>query len=103
MIVVRKLGTPGHEELAMGASMLRSMVHPMRMAIIELLAANKRLSVTEIYEKLNIEQATCSYHLNLLKNNRVLESKRESRKIFYSLKHEKLKEIISSLDRCLEM
>ncbi|MFC2102696.1 ArsR/SmtB family transcription factor [Bacteroidota bacterium] len=91
------------EKLEMGASMLRAMAHPMRIAIIELLTANKRLSVTEIYEKLNIEQATASHHLNILKNKGVLESKREGKMIFYSLKHEKVKEIISSMDRCLEM
>ncbi len=87
----------------MGASMLRAMVHPMRIAIIELLTANKRLSVTEIYEKLSIEQPVASHHLIKLKNRGILESKREGKQIFYSLKHEKLKEIINSLDRCLEM
>jgi len=79
------------------------MAHPMRIAIIELLAANKRLSVTVIYQKLKIEQATASHHLNMLKSKGILESKREGKKIFYSLKHEKVKEIISSMDRCLEM
>ncbi|NQV01963.1 MAG: helix-turn-helix transcriptional regulator [Bacteroidia bacterium] len=91
------------EKLEMGARMLRAMTHPMRIAIIEILSATKRLSVTEIYEKLNIEQASASQHLNILKNKGVLGSKREGKKIFYSLKHEKLKKIISSLDRCLEM
>jgi len=81
--------------------MLRAMAHPMRIAIIELLTATKRLSVTEIYEKLHIEQASASHHLNILKNKGVLESKREGQKIFYSLKHDKLTGIIDSLDRCL--
>ena len=83
--------------------MLRAMAHPMRIAIIEMLSANKNLSVTDIYEKLNIEQATASHHLNMLKNKGVLESRRDGKKIYYSLKHEKVKEIISSMDRCLEM
>ena len=91
------------EKLEMGASMLRAMAHPMRVAIVELLSTTKRLNVTEIYEKLNIEQASASHHLNILKTKGILESKREGRKIFYSLRYEKLKEIINSLDRCLEM
>jgi len=90
------------EQLKMGASILRALAHPMRIAIIELLTTNKRLSVTEIYEKLNIGQAPASQHLNMLKNKGVLGSKREGKKIFYSLKHEKLKKIIDSLDRCME-
>jgi len=91
------------EKLEMGASMLRAMAHPMRIAIIDLLTINKRLSVTEIYEKLNIEQASASHHLNILKNKGILESKREGKMIFYSLRHEKLMEIIDSLDRCMEL
>jgi len=91
------------EKLEMGASMLRAMAHPMRVAIVELLSATKRLSVTEIYEKLQIEQPSASHHLNILKTKGVLESKREGKMIYYSLKHEKVKEIISSMDRCLEM
>jgi len=90
------------EKLEIGASMLRAMAHPMRIAIIDLLTATKRLSVTEIYEKLGIEQASASHHLNILKNKGILESKREGKMIFYSLKHDKLVEIIESLDRCVE-
>jgi DNA-binding transcriptional ArsR family regulator len=91
------------EKLEMGASMLRAMAHPMRIAVMDLLTTNKRLSVTEIYEKLNIEQASASHHLNILKNKGILESKREGKMIFYSLKHDKLMEIMNSLDRCIEM
>lgn len=91
------------EKLEMGISILRAIAHPMRINIIELLTAAKRLSVTEIYEKLNIEQPAASYHLIMLKNKGILESKREGKKIFYSLNHEKLKEIINSLDRWLVM
>ena len=91
------------EKLEIAASMLRAMSHPMRIAIIELLTSSKRLSVTEIYESLNIEQATASHHLNILKNNGILASKREGKKIFYSLKQDKVTEIINSLDRCMEV
>jgi|SRR5512138_1290209 DNA-binding transcriptional ArsR family regulator len=88
------------EKLEIAASMLRAMAHPMRIAIVELLTANKRLTVTEIYERLNIEQASASHHLNILKNKGLLESKREGKMIFYSLKHNRLTEIIECLDRC---
>lgn len=89
------------EKLEMGASMLRAMTHPMRVTIIDLLTVSKRLSVTEIYEKLHIEQAAASHHLSILKNKGILESKREGKKIFYSLKREKLETIVFSLDRCI--
>ena len=56
------------DKLEMAASKLRAISHPMRIAIIDLLADGNRLSVTEIYEALGIEQATASHHLNILKN-----------------------------------
>jgi DNA-binding transcriptional ArsR family regulator len=88
------------EKLEIAASMLRAMAHPMRIAIVDLLTVNKRLTVTEIYERLGIEQASASHHLNILKNKGLLESKREGKMIFYSLKHNRLAEIIECLDRC---
>jgi len=84
------------------ASKLRAISHPMRIAIIDLLAQDSKLSVTEIYEKLKIEQATASHHLNILKNKGVLESKREGKKIFYSLKNITLTEIIECINKCNE-
>ncbi|MBE0640557.1 MAG: helix-turn-helix transcriptional regulator, partial [Bacteroidales bacterium] len=55
-------------KLELAASKLRAMAHPMRIAIIDLLHNNKKQSVTEIYQKLDIEQAAASHHLNILKN-----------------------------------
>jgi len=89
------------DKLEMAASKLRSMAHPMRIAIIDLLM-DKQLSVTEIYEKLNIEQASASHHLNILKSKGVLVSKRNGKKIFYSLKSTTLAEIIDCINRCNE-
>lgn len=88
------------EKLESAASKLRSIAHPMRIAIIDMLDNNKRLSVTEIFQALNIEQAAASHHLNVLKNNKVLISKREGKNIYYSLKSNTLTEIIQCINRC---
>ncbi len=89
-------------KLEMAASKLRAIAHPMRIAIIDLLNESPKLSVTEIYKKLGIEQASASHHLNILKNKGVLVSKREGKKIFYSLKNISLTEIIECINRCNE-
>ena len=88
------------EKLEQAASKLRAMAHPMRIAIIELLHDGNQMSVTEIYKKLQIEQAAASHHLNILKNKGVLASKRDGKKIFYSIKNQVLTEIIDCLNRC---
>ena len=87
-------------KLEQAAGKLRAISHPMRIAIIDLLTEGKKLSVTEIYEALEIEQATASHHLNILKNKGVLNSKREGKKIYYELKNVALTDIIECINRC---
>ena len=88
------------QKLELAASKLRAMAHPMRIAIIDLLAENKKLNVTEIYERLSIEQASASHHLNILKNKGLLESKREGKMILYSLKTNVLTNVIDCINQC---
>jgi len=90
------------DKLEMAAGKLRAISHPLRIAILELLAQGRPLSVTEIYKTLKIEQATASHHLNILKNKNVLVSKRDGKKIFYSLRSNTLMEIIECINRCNE-
>lgn len=88
------------EKLEKAASKLRAMAHPMRIAIVDLLTANKKLTVTEIYNKLSIEQATASHHLNILKNKGLLESKRDGKMILYSLKNDALTRLVECINCC---
>ena len=89
-------------KLELASSKLRAIAHRMRIAMIDLLRIHKKLSVTEIYSKLDIEQASASHHLNILKNKGILVSTREGKKIFYSLKNVVLTEIIECINRCNE-
>jgi DNA-binding transcriptional ArsR family regulator len=88
------------DKLEKAASKLRAMAHPMRIAIVDLLTSNKKLTVTEIYNKLSIEQATASHHLNILKNKGLLESKRNGKMILYSLKNDALTRLIDCINCC---
>jgi DNA-binding transcriptional ArsR family regulator len=89
------------QKLELAASKLRAMAHPMRIAIIDLLTENKKLTVTEIYERLSIEQASASHHLNILKNKGLLESKRDGKMILYSLKTTVLANVIECINQCV--
>jgi len=89
------------EKLELAASKLRAMAHPMRIAIIDLLTENKKLTVTEIYESLNIEQAAASHHLNILKSKGLLESKRDGKMIYYSLKIQVLANVVECINQCV--
>lgn len=88
------------EKLEEVASKLRAVAHPTRVAIIQLLDENKQLNVTQIYQTLNIEQATASHHLNILKTKGVLGSRREGKQTFYSIKQDSIIRIVDCVSRC---
>jgi len=82
------------------ASKLRAIAHPMRIAIIGYLEDEGECSVTQIYEALEIEQATASHHLNILKSKGVLKSVRDGKKTFYSVKPDSILQIVECLNKC---
>ncbi|RLD66590.1 MAG: transcriptional regulator [Bacteroidetes bacterium] len=88
------------EKLEEVASKLRAVAHPTRVAIIQLLDENKQLNVTQIYQKLKIEQATASHHLNILKSKGVLGSRRDGKQTFYSIKQDSIIRIVDCVSRC---
>ena len=90
----------GVQKLDHCASVLKAIAHPIRIAIIELLEEHERLSVSEIHEKLQVEQAVASHHLGILKNKGVLVSYREGKNMLYQLKHRQITRIIEIMERC---
>ena len=88
------------DKLDNAASTIKAIAHPMRIAIIQMLFANKKMNVTEIYKKLKIEQASASHHLSILKNRHLLESRRAGKKTFYSLNEATLINVIECIDLC---
>lgn len=82
------------------ASKFRAISHPMRIAIIQMLEREKQLNVTQIYKRLEIEQAAASHHLNILKSKGVLDSKRDGKNTIYMLKPNIINTIKECLDKC---
>ena len=88
------------EDLLTAASMLKVLGHPIRISIIELLEESSKMSVTEIFRALKIEQAIASHHLNTLKNKRILSSKRVGKNTYYSVSHPGLIDAVKSVRAC---
>ena len=85
------------ELLEKKAEVLKNMGHPIRLSIIELLSQHEKLTVTEIYTELSIEQAVASHHLRILKNSGILQSQKDGKKAYYSIKSPHIKTIFSLL------
>ena len=79
---------------------LRALAHPLRIAIVQLLEGEgKKLSVTEIHESLDIEQAIASHHLRILKDRKILNSQRDGKNTFYFLRSPEVIIIVKSLEK----
>jgi DNA-binding transcriptional ArsR family regulator len=85
------------EFLEESAEKLRAIAHPVRLAIIESLFQKKEMTVTELFETLNIEQATMSHHLRLMKDQKIVKVKRDGKNSIYHLANEKYRDIIEIL------
>ena len=76
---------------------LKAIAHPVRLSIIEMLEGERRMTVTEIYTKLNADQSSVSHHLSILRDKGVLSSERKGKYIYYYLKNAAYLNIIDCL------
>ena len=72
---------------------VRSINHPIRKKIIEMLQKVDETNVTDIYVKLRMEQSIVSQHLAILRSTKVLKTRRDGKFIYYSLDTRRLKRI----------
>src|SRR5271170_4410029 len=79
--------------LKKGALILRALNHKLRQQIIRLLDENKKLTVTEIYVHLRLEQSVASQHLAILRRAGVVRTEREGKFIYYTVGYERLRQI----------
>ncbi len=72
------------------AEIIRSMGHSARIGILILLSSKpkKKMTVTQIYEKLGLTQSETSRHLSILKNTSVLHCEKEGSNSYYFINDE---------------
>lgn len=66
------------------AKLLKALSNPFRLEIIEMLSQGEK-SVEAIVQSTNLNFANASQHLQVLKNNNIVKSRKEKQYVFYSL------------------
>jgi len=66
------------------AKLLKSLANPARLEIIEMLSQGEK-SVEGIVQTTNLSIANASQHLQVLKNNNIVKSRKEKQYVYYSL------------------
>ena len=78
---------------------LRALNHKLRQSMIQLLEEGKRLTVTEIYVKLRLEQSVASQHLAILRRAGVVDTYRDGKYIYYTLNVDRLNELSDLIEK----
>lgn len=79
--------------LKKAAMVLRAINHKLRQQILKLIDESGRMTVTEIYVKLRLEQSVASQHLAILRKAGFVKTERDGKFIYYSVNTERLEEL----------
>ena len=82
------------------ADFLKSLSHPVRIALLKLLSGGERC-VCELIEEIDIEQSNLSQHLAVLRKQGLLLSRKDGTKVFYSLTCPAVLDILTIVENIL--
>ncbi|HTG56763.1 MAG TPA: metalloregulator ArsR/SmtB family transcription factor [Niabella sp.] len=92
--------SPGEEELTLdtlaikkAALILRAFNHKLRQQILKLIDNQEKVTVTEIYVKLRIEQSVASQHLAILRKADFVKTERDGKFIYYTVNTQRMKDL----------
>jgi DNA-binding transcriptional ArsR family regulator len=80
------------------ALILRAVNHKLRQQLLKLIDEEKRITVTEIYVRLRLEQSVASQHLAILRKAGIVSTEREGKFIFYIVNYKRLEEVSKIVD-----
>ena len=75
------------------ALVLRALNHKLRQQILRLIDEHGKMTVTQLYLKLRLEQSVASQHLAILRKAALVKTARNGKFIYYSINAERLEEI----------
>ena len=80
-------------QLKKAALIFRAVNHKLRQQIIKFIHQNGKITVTQIYLKLRLEQSVASQHLAILRKAGFVNTERDGKFIYYSVNYTRLNEI----------
>ena len=94
------VSTPGdsslkinYHNLKKGALVLRALNHNLRQQMIVLIESEKKITVTEIYVRMRLEQSVASQHLAILRKAGIVTTQRDGKFIYYTVNHNRIGQI----------
>lgn len=79
--------------LKKAALVLRALNHKLRQQILALIETEKKITVTEIYVRMRLEQSVASQHLAILRRAGIVTTQRDGKFIYYTVNYKRIEEI----------
>lgn len=89
------------QDLVAAGVIFRAIHHDIRARILNLLSEEEELTVTDIHQKLGIEQTIISQQLTVLRRAGLVVTRREGRYMYYRLEKKGLAEVARSLSHLI--
>lgn len=83
--------------LKKAAVILRALNHKLRLQIVRMLDEHKKLTVTELYIQLRLEQSVASQHLAILRRAGIVKTERDGKFIHYTINPERIGDIMKTV------
>jgi len=83
--------------LKKAAMILRALNHKLRQQIVKILDDHKRLTVTELYIQLRLEQSVASQHLAILRRAGIVKTERVGKFIHYTINSDRIADIMKTV------
>ena len=84
------------------ALILRAVNHKLRQQILKLIDEHGKMTVTELYVKLRLEQSVASQHLAILRKAGFVNTERDGKFIYYSVNNQRLEELNQFIQELLD-
>ena len=85
------------EAAAQAASFLKTVGNEQRLLVLCLLAKNGEMSVGAMLDHMDLSQSALSQHLAILRRDGLVTTRKAAQTVFYSLKSEEVRAVISVL------
>jgi DNA-binding transcriptional ArsR family regulator len=80
-------------QLKKASLILRAVNHKLRQQILRLIHLSGKMTVTDIYVKLRLEQSVASQHLAILRKAGYVHTLRDGKFIYYSVNYDRLSQV----------
>lgn len=78
---------------------LRALNHKLRQQILNLIETEKKITVTEIYVRMRLEQSVASQHLAIMRRAGIVATQRDGKFIYYTVNYQRIDELNSFVQK----